>query len=135
MELELGLYRHNKTLDYTEGELFHENIKERLCDSLEDKLRNKGEKKVYGKHAIPAGRYPIEIRFSPKFGCETIHILNVPEYDYILMHWGATALNTDGCVLCGERQEPGRLMNIGMTKKLVELLRSYGGTGFLTIKD
>lgn len=131
--LHLKQVRHNRTIDYTEGELFYQNKGERLCDTLEDKLRNPGEKKVYGKMAIPAGKYDIEIRYSPKFNCETIHIKDVPEYEYILMHWGATALNTDGCVLCGERQKPGRLQDIKMTRKLVELLRAHGGKGFIEI--
>lgn len=131
--LELLLVRHTYDLDYTEGELFNENEKIRLCDTLEDRYREPG-KKVYGKTAIQPGRYKIEVTFSPSFKKRMVLLHDVPEFTGIRMHWGRTADNSQGCILVGERQVPGQLENIGMTDKLTGLLDAYNNKGFITIK-
>jgi len=90
------------------------------CDTLEDKVRdlNKdgdlndpGEGKVYGKTAIPYGRYRVKICYSPKFKRKIPFILNVPHFEYIRIHALNWPSETDGCVGVGENKVKGGLIN------------------------
>lgn len=49
---------------------------------------------------IPTGNYTCKRHISPRFG-ETFQILNVPNRDDILIHWGNTVKDTKGCILLG----------------------------------
>jgi hypothetical protein len=71
----------------------------RFCHTLEDVVRSAG--KIPGVTAIPAGRYPVIVDWSPKFKKLTPHILNVPGFSNVRIHGGNTVADTDGCVLCG----------------------------------
>lgn len=51
---------------------------------------------------IPAGKYQVEIAFSPRFKRPMPHVMNVSGRAGILIHWGNYAENTEGCVLVGE---------------------------------
>lgn len=81
---------------------------------LEDTVRvddpstpqNEGEK-VYGKTAIPAGRYRLVWDYSPKFKKKTLHIMDVPGYDGIRFHGGNHASDSLGCLLCGHKASMG----------------------------
>lgn len=111
---------------YVDGELF--------CDTLEDKVRDlnkdgdlndEGEGKVYGKTAIPYGRYEITLdTISPKFskyefyqgmcGGRLPRLLNVKHFDGILIHVadgykGADLLS--GCIGVGHNLIKGGLLN------------------------
>ncbi len=79
------------------------------CFGLEDEPR---DVKVNGETRIPAGEYKIGIRdvggfhgrYSKKFS--NIHkgmlqVLNVPNFEYILIHVGNTDDDTAGCLLLG----------------------------------
>jgi len=79
------------------------------CFGLEDEPR---DVKVNGETRIPAGEYKIGIRdtggfhgrYSKKF--PNIHkgmlqVLNVPNFEYILIHVGNTDDDTAGCLLLG----------------------------------
>lgn len=86
--------------------------------------------KVRGETRIPNGKYPLKLRHSPKFSSsyyrddvgnlmlaskrttpdliakyhtqhELIWITGVPGFEYVLIHWGNTDDNTDGCYLVG----------------------------------
>ena len=130
--MEIGLNRLYKKDDYTIGKLYLNG--EYFCDTLEDKVRdlNKdgdlndvGEGKVYGKTAIPYGRYEITLDVtSPKFSkyefyretCEgkIPRLLNVPHFDGILIHVadgykGADLLS--GCIGVGFNLIKGGLLN------------------------
>lgn len=90
-----------------------------LCWTLEDEDRGLTQDmplakikavKVYGKTAIPTGRYRVELRVSPKFkdrpwakpfGGLVPYILDVPCYNSVCMHVGTTPDDTDGCPLLG----------------------------------
>lgn len=52
---------------------------------------------------IPAGTYKVVKRFSPKFQTITPHITGVPGRQFILIHWGNTEEDVEGCVLVGTR--------------------------------
>lgn len=71
-----------------------------LCDTLEDKVRPKGEK-VYGKTAIPEGTYNIKLTYSPRFKKTLPEIFNVPNFSGIRIHCGNSSVDTEGCLLVG----------------------------------
>lgn len=133
--MELLLKRINLQDSYTEGVLYLKNGHEEeiLCNTLEDKVRdyNKdgdlnddGEGKVYGKTAIPYGRYKIVIDVvSSKFSKYEFYrkvcdgklprLLNVPHFDGVLLHVadgyrGADLL--EGCIGVGKNKIKGGLL-------------------------
>ena len=79
-----------------------------ICDVLEDEVREvKGQSvdkwKVHGKTAIPTGTYEIVAQDSPRFGPATLTLLNVPGFQFIRIHAGNAAEDTEGCLLPGLR--------------------------------
>ena len=80
-----------------------------LCYTLEDEYR---DKKVYGETRIPKGTYKLGFRKVggytqryakkfPKIHKGMLHVLDVPGFEYILIHCGNTDDDTDGCLLLG----------------------------------
>ncbi len=68
--------------------------------------------------AIPPGKYLIMLLPSPKFERSTDpwvlqyagkipHVLGIPSRSEILIHWGNTAADTEGCILVGSSNEGG----------------------------
>lgn len=105
--MELTIKRRPSKEATTLGELFIDGVF--FCYTLEDEVREdpnpttpENEAKVYGKTAIPAGRYEIDITFSQKFGKLMILVKNVPGYTGIRIHSGNDAEDTLGCPLVGE---------------------------------
>lgn len=94
---------------YVDGEFF--------CFGLEDPIR---EKKIHSETAIPDGEYIVSTRWSPKFSGKFNHemlwIKNVPNFEYILIHWGNTTEDTAGCLLLGNR--------LGIVKNRIAVLNS-----------
>lgn len=74
------------------------------CFSLEDKDRQleSGGEKIYGKTAIPRGRYRIIVDLSQRFGRTLPRLLSVPNFEGIRIHAGNTTEDTDGCILTGQ---------------------------------
>ncbi len=78
------------------------------CYTLEDVVRldnpdtaeNEGTK-IYGKTAIPAGRYQVIINTSPRLQKRYCRLLNVPGFDGILIHSGNDDEDTSGCIILG----------------------------------
>ena len=103
--MQLALQRLCLTQNSTCGNLF---INDELqCWTLEEPFAD-------GLHGscIQAGTYQIEMGPSPKFlgskdpweraqGQSIPHVLNVPSRSSILIHWGNTAQDTEGCILVG----------------------------------
>jgi hypothetical protein len=81
---------------YVDGDFF--------CYTLEDKARKRGEK-VPGETAIPAGTYPIEITYSPRFKRQMIEVQNVPNFSGVRIHGGNTIKDTSGCILVGFKRD------------------------------
>ena len=78
------------------------------CYTLEDKdrlLEKNPQAKIPHITAIPRGRYRLELRESPHFDCITPHLLNVPNYEFVLIHWGNYSKDTDGCILVGTTKD------------------------------
>ena len=118
--MKLKLRRIFKGDKYTIGHLYINNIY--FCDTLEDKVRNLSkEPKVYGETAIPAGTYEIDMNtISPKFknrswakkwGGIVPRLKNVPYFDGVLIHVGNNKDDTDGCIIVGDNQIVGGLVN------------------------
>jgi hypothetical protein len=81
---------------YINGEYF--------CFSIEDASRTT---KIKGETCIPVGQYPLNIRFSPRFSKaynhDMIWVQNVPGFEFILIHWGNTISDTEGCLIIGDK--------------------------------
>lgn len=58
--------------------------------------------KIYGRTAIPAGRYRVDITFSNRFKRELPILLNVPGFSGIRIHPGNRHVDTEGCLLPGK---------------------------------
>lgn len=74
-----------------------------FCHTLEDKVRKLPEEvKIWGKTAIPAGTYKVEMYDSPRFKRRLPLLKDVPYFTGILIHRGNTVEDTVGCILVGE---------------------------------
>ena len=116
------------------------------CFGLEDEYR---EFKVPGETRIPAGFYHVGIRdvggFDgryrrkfPDFHQGMLQVMDVPGFDYILIHIGNTDENTAGCLLVGQgANTAGELTITSSTtayKKLYQEVISAAKQGQLTIE-
>lgn len=126
--MELKVSRDFKGQDYTIGKLYINGVY--FCDTLEDtdrglnqsqSLQEVQSKKVYGKTAIPAGRYTVDMNtVSPKFSNKTWatpyngvvpRIMNVTGFDGVLIHPGNKPEDTLGCLLVGQNKVKGQVIN------------------------
>ena len=94
--MNLLLVRDTFTDKATTGRLYIEDTFE--CYTLEDVVR---EDKIYGKTAIPEGRYEVVLDMSVRFKKELPRLLNVPNFEGIRIHAGNKAEDTEGCILVG----------------------------------
>lgn len=96
-----------------------------VCFGLEDEYR---EEKVSEETRIPAGTYRVTLRTEgshhsrystkfPDFHKGMLHIRDVPNFKWILIHIGNTDKDTAGCLLVGSQAitEPGDLKIISST--------------------
>ena len=104
--MQLIIKRHFKGPQYTIGRLFVDGVYE--CDTLEDTVREDGVK-IAGQTAIPAGKYPVRITYSPRFKKMLPMLDNVPNFTGVRIHTGNTAADTEGCILVGYNRVKGRV--------------------------
>ena len=112
--MRLELYRYSLEKDSTLGILMlvddETDKKDFLCFTLEDEKR---EVKVYGETRIPEGTYQIKYRKEggynnkytkrfPNIHRGMLHITDVPNFEYILIHCGNDTSHTHGCLLVGD---------------------------------
>lgn len=100
--MELKVVRFETSPDETFGRfLIDDKLK---CLTLEDTYR---KIKIKGETRIQAGRYKVELyhspSFSPKYGHKMLHVMNVPNFEGILIHCGNTNIDTHGCLLVGKK--------------------------------
>ena len=58
--------------------------------------------KVPKETAIPTGKYEVVMAWSPHYQCDMPHLVNVPGYSGVMIHWGNSDVDTEGCLLMGE---------------------------------
>ena len=113
--MELILKRIAKRKSYTIGKLYikEEGAPTYFCDTLEPTWRDyaHGAYKMKGCSAIPEGRYPVVVTWSPKFRQWLPLLLHVPKFEGIRIHAGNTSCDTEGCILLGENREVGKVLH------------------------
>jgi len=127
--MKLEVIRFSSQADCTHGLLFELTDVGRnfLCYTLEDERR---ALKVKGETRIPAGIYNIELRkeggfhgrYSKKYPdihIGMLHIVDVPNFEYILIHTGNTDEHTAGCLIVGDSQENNVILKDGFVGKSV----------------
>ena len=94
--MKLKLIRDTFTDKSTIGKLYIDDVY--FCETLEDVVR---AIKIPNETAIYNGIYEVIIDPSDRFKRLMPHILNVPHFTGVRIHWGNTCKDTDGCVLIG----------------------------------
>lgn len=117
-----------KKADYTISRFFVQG--ERWCECLEDTDRGLKdtmrteeikEKKIYGKTAIPSGKYVVTLTYSPKFRKNLPLVNDVRCFSGIRFHAGNTAADSCGCLLLGKNTKVGMVTNSTYwTNKLID---------------
>lgn len=131
--MELELKRIARKNGYTIGRLYIN--KALVCDTIEDQDRLfYGKPKIKGLTAIPCGRYEITMNvLSPRFSKKKFYkdlcggylprLLNVPQFDGVLIHAGNTAADTEGCILVGLNKEVGKVLD--SQKTFTKIMKEY----------
>jgi len=127
--MKLKVLRFSSQVDSTSGLLFEETLlgDKFLCYTLEDERR---ALKVKGETRVPAGTYKIELRTEGGFHSRyerkypgvhigMLHIVDVPNFEYILIHTGNTDEHTAGCLIFGDSQENNIIISDGFVGKSV----------------
>lgn len=128
MKATIKLIRDNYTDISTQGKLYINDVY--VCETLEDTCRDKnhdgdlddlGEKKVYGKTAIPSGTYKITLVKSPHFKMTVPLLHGIKDYSMVEIHPGNWVSSTLGCILVG-LQRGKDMIKVGTSKKAFDLL-------------
>ncbi len=146
MIMELTLTRIAKRKSYTIGRLDIDG--DYFCDTLEPTWRDIAPggadgkskpqgKKVFGKTAIPEGRYPVVITYSPKFEQWLPLLLHVPLFTGIRIHAGNTAEDTAGCILPGLNRAKGMVLDstryVNLLKRCIVEAKERGEGVWITV--
>ena len=116
--MNLKLLRRPTALETTLGQLFIEDSYE--CKTLEDAIR---VVKIQDKTCIPPGKYKVTLELSQRFGPETLTINDVPGFSHIRIHGGNTHLDTQGCVIVGDRVESDTHISGGAVRGVLKRLK------------
>lgn len=107
--------------NHTFGKLYIDD--EFICDTLEDKTRDTNGDgkldlpKVWGRTAIPYGKYECTLIQSPHFKRLVPILAGVPGFSSIEIHPGNTIDDTLGCILVGQRDEKTHTIKGGTSTK------------------
>jgi len=106
MELILVRKIHNE--NSTEGNLYINKVW--FCNTIEDRVRAKPgewkkELKVYGRTAIPYGRYPVLVTWSNHFNRMLTGVFNVPDFEGIRIHNGTSENSSAGCIIVSYKDD------------------------------
>ena len=120
--MKLEVLRISSQEDSTSGLLFDVTEERKfICYTLEDEKR---EVKKMHETRIPAGTYEIILRnvggtherYKERYKDMhkgMLHVINVPNFKYILIHTGNTDEHTSGCLIVGETQTSNRVKRDG----------------------
>ena len=123
-----------------EGVTSREGLEGVFCDTLEPTWRDykHGGRKVRGCSAIPEGRYPVVITYSPKMKQWLPLLVNVPMFSGIRIHAGNTAKDTQGCILVGQNLKKGMVLNsriwLKRLKDKIVVAKDKGEAVWITVK-
>ena len=125
--MELIVFRFSSQEDSTSGLLFEKGDLgiSFLCYTLEDERR---ALKVKGETRVPSGTYKLAFRKEGGFDARykkkypgihkgMIQVMDVPNFEYILIHQGNTDEHTAGCLLVGDSQENNIIIKDGFIGK------------------
>lgn len=123
--MEILLKRIARRDTYTIGHLYINGVY--FCDTCEDADRlYLGKPKIMHETAIPCGRYEVvQDTRSPRFGDKSPYkevckgyvprLLNVPQFEGVLIHVGNSAKDSSGCVLLGKNKQVGKVLDSRQT--------------------
>ena len=123
--MKLEVLRFSSGKDSTSGALFDvTNGRKFLAYTLEDEYRDSENAKVMAETRIPAGTYKVILRtigrihnnYIKRFADihkGTLHVIDVPNFKYILIHCGNTDEHTSGCLLVGDSQTNNQIKKDG----------------------
>ena len=94
-----------------------------LSDEME--LSEIVARKVYGKTAIPYGRYQIDWTLSNRFKIMMPILLNVKGYEGIRIHKGNSEIDSLGCLLCGRKRQNNMVTESTLDRKSTRLNSSH----------
>jgi len=81
--------------------------------------------KVFGKTAIPSGRYEVMLTPSVRFKRDLPILMDVPGFSGVRIHAGSYNVHTEGCLLLGTSLIPHGIGNSRPTvDKFVKLLKA-----------
>lgn len=129
--LELKLVRFSDANGCTLGTMFLNDVFE--CFTLEDPHRETKIKKIT---RIPSGTYEVELRtqgstskrYARRYGDThkgMLHLKNVPNFKYILIHCGNAKEDTEGCILVGDEACNNRAVEGKILQSRVAYERLY----------
>lgn len=103
----LQMHRHTFTENATFSDIL-DSKGQRICYILEDTDRRleTGGTKLYGRTAIPRGKYQVIVDFSPRFNRELPRLLNVKDFSGVRIHTGNRPEDTEGCLIPGLKMQP-----------------------------
>jgi hypothetical protein len=129
--MKLEVIRFSSGTDSTNGILIDKTNNKFLAYTLEDEYR---DEKKFGETRIPEGTYKLGLRkvggyhtiYSKRFSdihIGMLHVLDVPNFEYILIHCGNTDEHTAGCLLVGDSQENNQITKDGFIGKSTQAYR------------
>ena len=137
--MKLLLKRQYEGRRYTTGMLFIENPKtgdmELIADTIEPPVKERQHEGAIV--AIPAGKYPVVVTWSPRFQTWLPLVTHVAGREGIRIHAGNNPEHTQGCILVGSAVCPGHVYNSRATlEALMKRLRERreGELIYITVK-
>jgi len=135
--MNLTIYRHTPNTKEDRNIIGDLHVNDEFfCYSLEDEIRPDGVK-VYGKTAIPAGEYEINVTWSNRFKRNMPLLLNVEGFRGVRLHGGNDSSHSHGCPLVAFNTDGVKIWGTAekeLTKLLTEA-ENNGEKNYLTIRN